>query len=168
MVSFTRMTVIVLVEGAVFFGAGYLYRFAWKRRSLKSGTLSEREKYAREFRDYRNRSILIGLGTYALLSLLETKVHATEVATWLLSVLGTGFAQGVIALAVLILGFTASYFRKTHRVGYGLIEITFGIVGAVTAAGHVVSADALFPAAITLVGCVYIVARGNTNIEAAN
>jgi hypothetical protein len=135
---------------------------------LKSGTKGEREEYAREFQKYRNRWIFISLVTWSLLSLLEIKVRGAEVATWLLSELGKGFAQVIIGLAVLILGYTASYLRKKHRVGYGLVEISFGCVGAIIAAGHVASADVLFPAAVTLVGCVYIVVSGNTNIEEAN
>jgi hypothetical protein len=47
-----------------------------------------------------------------------------------------------------------------HRVGYGLTEIAFGCVGGIKAAGHIASADSLFPALVALLGCVYVVVRG--------
>jgi hypothetical protein len=81
--------------------------------------------------------------------------------------MGRKVAQVSTGMVVLILGLTGSWVRRKHRVGYGLTEIAFGCVGGIIAAGHIASADSLFPGLVALLGCVYVVVRGYTNIEEA-
>jgi len=68
----------------------------------------------------------------------------------------------LLFLAPLVTGCAAYRLRETRQVGYGMIEITVGVVFA--AAAMIPQQPAHLRTAFTFLGCVYIIVRGLDNI----
>jgi MFS family permease len=157
----TATTVMLLV---LWFGGGYLLRFGFRGGKLKRGSALERDRHAAELKRFRDTAVeysLLWLGIDAVLSLW---LNWEPAVTWTIKMLGVPRARMAIALTVVVLGVFASWYRRQNRFLYGVIEIFFGGAGAWVAAWHVSVPHDLFPAAATLGGCVYVVARGCTNV----
>lgn len=167
MLSIPQIVLNVIVDYSVIFGGEYLYRFVWKRRTLRRGDVLEKRRYTIALRRFVKDRILLVFGVFVLLGFVEMSVHSQQVTTWLLNLMEKRIAQATTGMLVLILGLTGSWIRRKHRVGYGLTEIGFGFVGGIIAAEQITSADKIFPALSALIACVYVVVRGYTNIEEA-
>jgi hypothetical protein len=155
---------MLLLTSALFFGAEYLYKFTWKRRRLKVGTPKEREQYSEDLKKFRNDMIGYHLFLSAIIGSALFGISQHQIMAWSVNLFGTRATQLTTGSAVLVIGLLASWYRLKARVNYGLIEIAFGAIAAYVAAGHIVSADNVFPAMMTLGGCVYVVARGCSNV----
>jgi hypothetical protein len=69
-----------------------------------------------------------------------------------------------LALAVLPIGYGAHYFKKLNQLVYGTVEI---LVGAATALGSTARPEFHSAQGLTIIGAIYIVARGFNNISEA-
>lgn len=77
-----------------------------------------------------------------------------------------GHYRNLLGVAVLPTGYAAFRLKKTHQYRYGQVEVVIGIA---TALGVTLKDDGLSPAqGLALVGAMYVVARGFSNINEAN
>jgi hypothetical protein len=91
-----------------------------------------------------------------------------SVARTISSSAGIHSFQFVIAATVIILGFLAFEFKKKHQLWYGRVEICFGISSAVTLSLSALPSDMHLTQWASLVGCVYVIARGMGNVSDAS
>ena len=108
--------------------------------------------------------------------LLWLVVYLIEGALLILIIRGVNFleqrigiqrTQYVIAASVVSAGITAHFFRKAHRLLYGLIEVAFAGIAAIRISPHLQPQQILFTQWVALVGCAYVVARGLNNVSEA-
>jgi uncharacterized membrane protein HdeD (DUF308 family) len=86
-------------------------------------------------------------------------------ALWMMSKLGLRLTQLLVGAGVLPLGFGAFFFKLRHQKTYGCVEILFAGIAAVIAARQMKPASDWSGQIATLVGAVYIVSRGLSNIK---
>jgi hypothetical protein len=68
---------------------------------------------------------------------------------------------------VIIFGFLAFLFKRRNQFWYGMIEACFGVTSAITLAFSVLPSDMHMPQWASLAGCVYVIARGMSNVSNA-
>ncbi len=73
--------------------------------------------------------------------------------------------QSLIAACVITLGFLAYEFKKKDQLSYGRLEICFGISSAITLSFSILPSEMRLSQWATLVGCVYVIARGVNNVN---
>jgi hypothetical protein len=77
--------------------------------------------------------------------------------------LGLRPAQLVIASAVVAAGMCAYWFKRLNQRWYGIVEVLFGSISAISIASGLDPGQALFSRWAALAGCAYVVARGLNN-----
>jgi TRAP-type uncharacterized transport system fused permease subunit len=84
---------------------------------------------------------------------------------YILSSIDTYQTKLTIFGVVVALGFGAYRFKKFSQFWYGTIEIIFGGLYAFNTIAEMHNRDGLFAKWAVLVGCVYILARGFSNVK---
>jgi hypothetical protein len=103
-------------------------------------------------------------GGTALLEFLTFKI-ASRLYLWSMRAFGLEAAQLLLGGAVVLVGVGAFFFKSKHQIAYGVLEVTFaGIGGIITARQMKPGADWSGQVA-TLIGAVYIVSRGLSNVK---
>jgi hypothetical protein len=119
-----------------------------------------------------------GIYTYALISFVvlffdaTTKDFEPRFFHEITSAIGLHGTQALVAMLVIIGGWSAYRFKQANKLWYGYSEITFGVVSAVLIVSRVNFAAVEFRTLSlaqygTLVGAAYVVARGLTNASEA-
>jgi hypothetical protein len=90
----------------------------------------------------------------------------------MVAVLGLHLTQALAIAFVIALGFAASEFKLRGKLYYGMVEVFFGVISSVAIVSRVnftpIPVSQMSLAQVTaLVGSVYVVARGFTNIHEA-
>src|SRR5712664_326167 len=106
---------------------------------------------------------LANLGMLALLWLVD---HNEQVAERAIILLSSPRAQAIIGIVVMLLGWLAHYFKQRCQGIYGSVEIVFGATTSILAVRHI-GTTTFFMTLATFGGCVYVVARGFTNVREA-
>jgi hypothetical protein len=78
-------------------------------------------------------------------------------------VTGLHGAQFILGVGVLVAGFFAHWFKQKSQKWYGFLEVVFGLCYGFSVAFSIRPGEPMFARWATLVGCVYIVARGLNN-----
>jgi len=93
---------------------------------------------------------------------IEPYIHRIFFRT--LNALGLQWIEIVVGVLVIICGLYAYWFKNKYLLYYGIVEVIFaGAAGVVTAKQLATSAQIAGPIA-TLIGSVYVVSRGVSNI----
>lgn len=82
----------------------------------------------------------------------------------LMDFMGLEVTELLMGAVVVLLGYAAYIFKKKKKSAYGTVEIIFAASTAIVTAKQISAQGKLFPALATLGGCVYVVARGLSNI----
>jgi len=135
----------------------------WKR--LRPSTPPEQKQEIRGIQANSKAGLLGLLLTAAFFkaALLATE-HGEQVLRWLVRILGLRMVQITLAIILLILGAAAFVFKEENQRIYGVTEISFGIAASMVALQHV-AVNNFFTTLVTLGGCVYVVARGFSNLS---
>jgi CDP-diglyceride synthetase len=102
----------------------------------------------------------------------ESATDYPQIPAQIVAVLGLHLAQLLAVVLVAVLGFAASEFKLRSKLYYGTLEVFFGMVSSIAVVTRVhftpvpVSQMTL-PQITALVGSIYVVARGVTNIREA-
>ncbi len=78
-------------------------------------------------------------------------------------VTGLHGAQFLTGVGVLLMGCLAHWFKQKSQAWYGWLEVLFGLSYGFTVAFGIRPGEPMFGHWATLVGCVYIIARGLNN-----
>jgi hypothetical protein len=102
---------------------------------------------------------LIGDGMVAISPWLK------RISLWAMNALGVKSMQLLVGLSVLLLGFSAFYFKLKRQISYGAVEVFFAWTAGVIAARQMRPDSDWSGQIATLIGAVYIVSRGLGNIK---
>jgi len=120
--------------------------------------------------DSRVRLVLLGTVLFSWIVVIMVRLivlMTPRTVTSLSSSLGIRNIQFSIAVGVIIVGVLAFLFKRKNQLLYGITEICFGIVSAVTLATSALPSEMRLTQWASLVGCVYVVARGLANVSDA-
>jgi len=76
-------------------------------------------------------------------------------------------SETLLALVIIGAGFIAFGFKKINLLFYGMVEVAFGISSALTLAFSGLPSELHLSQWTSLVGCVYVISRGMSNISDA-
>jgi len=123
-----------------------------------------------EIRDAGLKYWKIGSGLFAVVWLLSSAVivvmpYVREGFLRLLQIFGVQVTQLLISLIVIALGSFAFLFKQKRLHSYGLVEVIFAAVAAVIASRQIKPNTEWAGPIASLIGCVYIVSRGLSNMR---
>ncbi len=85
--------------------------------------------------------------------------------TWMMQACGVAVSHLLLATLVMALGVSAFIFKSKYQRTYGIVEVLFAGVAAVVAARQIKVGQDWSGQLATLVGCIYIVSRGLSNVR---
>jgi len=117
-------------------------------------------------------SMLWGVVVFILYGLFLLSLDYPQIPAKIVAVLGLHLTQGLAVVFVAVLGFAASKFKLHGKLYFGIVEVFFGVISSVAVVTRVnftpVPVSQMNLAQVTaLIGSVYVVARGFTNIYEA-
>lgn len=78
---------------------------------------------------------------------------------------GISAVQFAMGAFVLVLGIAAYAFKARNQIFYGAVELIFAGVAGIVQSRHITTMAELVGALPTLVGSVYVVSRGMSNLD---
>lgn len=116
----------------------------------------------------RNNNIGLISAILAVYFGLDSHYHlSSALFNWVARTTSLYGAQFLVAIVVISLGFAAHLFKRINQRWYGGVECAFGVIYGVSTAFGIRPGEPMFGHWATLVGCIYIIARGLNNISDA-
>src|ERR1035441_2423442 len=140
----------------------WIARSYWKLKQPDTSP-QERREIRKRLKDALNAAFVSIAFVGSLAVALWLSKYGDQILRYLVHFLGLKTVQFLVAITVLLLGGIAYGFKRFRQHTYGTGEIIFGVVASIVALDNLAVTN-FFPTLITLAGCVYVVARGVSNV----
>ena len=116
----------------------------------------------------RNNNIALISAILSIFFLLDSRYNlSSALFNWVAHTTSLYGAQFLVAIVVVSMGVFAHWFKRMNQAWYGGVECAFGVIYGISTAFGIRPGEPMFGHWATLVGCIYIIARGLNNISDA-